>query len=54
MNETMKQYTSELSRGFSNEEIQVVKIKLVEGCSASLATKEMQMKSTLRLYLTPI
>jgi hypothetical protein len=26
----------------------------VEGCSASLATKEMQMKSTLRFYLTPI
>jgi hypothetical protein len=26
----------------------------VEGCSTSLSTKEMQIKTTLRFYLTPI
>jgi hypothetical protein len=30
MNETKKQYTSELSRGFSKEEVQMVKIKSCE------------------------
>jgi hypothetical protein len=42
-----------MNRTFSKEEIQMAK-KLMKKCSPSLVRKEMQIKTTLRFYLTPI
>jgi hypothetical protein len=52
INEPTK-WTTELNRIFSKDEIQIAK-KHMKKCSPSLATKEMQMKTTLRFHLTPV
>jgi hypothetical protein len=49
----MKKWANELNRAFSNAEVPMAK-KLMKKCSPSLAIKKMQIKTTLKFYLTPV
>jgi hypothetical protein len=49
----MKKWEHELNRKFSKEEVQMAH-KYMKKCFTSLATKEMQIKTTLRFYLPPV
>jgi hypothetical protein len=53
INEPIKKWSPELNRTFLKEEIKMSK-KHTKECLPSLAIKEMQIKTTLRFYLTPV
>jgi hypothetical protein len=49
----MKKWANASNRAFSKEEVQMAKNHMKK-CSASMAVKEMQIKTTLRFHLTPV
>jgi hypothetical protein len=53
INEPIKKWATELNRTFSKEEILMTK-KHMKRCSSSQAIREIQIKTTLQFYLTPI
>jgi hypothetical protein len=53
INAPIKKWATKLNRTFSKEEVHMAK-KPMQKCSPSLAIKEIQIKTTLKFYFTPV